>query len=92
MGRRLPGRGDGPNTGTTATTGWTVTWTFANGQTSAQFWNGIQHADRRGGDASATPPGTARSPAGGTTTAGFLGTRTGQNAVPTVSCSRELTT
>jgi endoglucanase len=28
------------NTGTTAITNWTLTWTFANGQTVTQLWNG----------------------------------------------------
>jgi cellulase/cellobiase CelA1 len=28
------------NTGTTATTGWTVTWSFANGQVITQLWGG----------------------------------------------------
>ena len=28
------------NTGTTAITNWTLTWTFANGQTITQLWNG----------------------------------------------------
>jgi hypothetical protein len=28
------------NTGTTALTGWSLTWTFANGQTIANSWNG----------------------------------------------------
>jgi len=30
------------NTGTTATTSWTLTWTFANGQTVTQLWNGSE--------------------------------------------------
>jgi len=30
------------NTGTTAWTSWTLTWTFANGQTVSQLWNGIE--------------------------------------------------
>jgi hypothetical protein len=30
------------NTGTTAISGWTLTWTFANGQTITQFWNGTE--------------------------------------------------
>jgi len=30
------------NTGTTAWTSWTLTWTFANGQTITSFWNGIE--------------------------------------------------
>jgi hypothetical protein len=28
------------NTGTTAISNWTLTWTFANGQTVTQLWNG----------------------------------------------------
>jgi cellulose 1,4-beta-cellobiosidase len=30
------------NTGTTALTSWTLTWTFANGQTITQLWNGAE--------------------------------------------------
>jgi hypothetical protein len=30
------------NTGTTALTGWTLTWAFANGQTVTQLWNGTE--------------------------------------------------
>ncbi|MGA3344875.1 MAG: cellulose binding domain-containing protein, partial [Terracidiphilus sp.] len=30
------------NTGTTAWTSWSLTWTFANGQTVASLWNGIE--------------------------------------------------
>ena len=30
------------NTGTTAWTSWTLTWTFANGQTITSLWNGIE--------------------------------------------------
>ena len=30
------------NTGTTAMTSWTLTWTFANGQTVSSLWNGIE--------------------------------------------------
>jgi uncharacterized membrane protein len=30
------------NTGTTALSNWTLTWTFANGQTVTQLWNGIE--------------------------------------------------
>jgi hypothetical protein len=28
------------NTGTTALSNWTLTWTYANGQTITQLWNG----------------------------------------------------
>ena len=30
------------NTGTTAWTSWTLTWTFANGQTVSSLWNGVE--------------------------------------------------
>jgi cellulose 1,4-beta-cellobiosidase len=30
------------NTGATALNGWTLTWAFANGQTVAQLWNGVE--------------------------------------------------
>jgi hypothetical protein len=30
------------NTGTTAISNWTLTWTFANGQTITQLWNGAE--------------------------------------------------
>jgi hypothetical protein len=32
------------NTGTTATTSWTVTMTFANGQTVSQVWGGTANS------------------------------------------------
>jgi cellulase/cellobiase CelA1 len=30
------------NTGTTSISNWTLTWTFANGQTITQLWNGTE--------------------------------------------------
>ena len=30
------------NTGTTALTSWTLSWTFANGQTISSLWNGVE--------------------------------------------------
>jgi mannan endo-1,4-beta-mannosidase len=66
--------------------GWTVTWTFANGQTVSQAWN-----------ATVTTSGssvTARSlsyngslAAGASATFGFLGSWNGTNSVPAVSCT-----
>jgi cellulose binding protein with CBM2 domain len=74
--------------GATAITGWNVTWTFADGQTVTQAWNGAS-----------TQTGTSVSvrnaayngslAAGASTSFGFTGTRTGANTVPTnVSCAR----
>lgn len=67
--------------------GWTVRWTYANGQTVTQAWN-----------ATVTSSGstvTARNvsyngsvPANGTTTFGFLGSWNGTNSAPTsVTCT-----
>ena len=72
--------------GTAAVNGWTVTWTYGNGQTVTQAWN-----------ATVTSSGsavTARNmsyngslAAGASTTFGFLGSWTGTNSVPAVSCT-----
>ncbi|GAA2700342.1 cellulose binding domain-containing protein [Actinoplanes palleronii] len=77
------------NTGTTATTGWTVKWAWTGGQTVTQSWGGtavqsgtavtVTNASYNGALAS-----------GASTTFGFLGGTTGTtNPVPSpVSCSR----
>ncbi|GAB7047677.1 cellulose binding domain-containing protein [Catenuloplanes indicus] len=76
------------NAGTAATTGWTVNWTFANGQSISQAWGGT-----------ATQSGTAVSvrnvswngalAPGASTAFGFLGSWTGANAIPAaVTCTR----
>ncbi|MFI5931317.1 cellulase family glycosylhydrolase [Actinoplanes sp. NPDC051494] len=72
--------------GSAAIKSWTVTMTFANGQTVSQAWN-----------ATATSSGstvTARNvsyngalPAGGITTFGFLGSWTGTNSTPALTCT-----
>uniref|UniRef100_UPI0020104B72 cellulose binding domain-containing protein n=1 Tax=Sphaerisporangium perillae TaxID=2935860 RepID=UPI0020104B72 len=75
------------NNGTSAISGWTVKWTFANGQTITQLWNG-----------SVTQSGSAVTVknasyngnlgAGASTTFGFNGSWNGTNAVPsTVTCT-----
>ncbi|MDI1462111.1 cellulose binding domain-containing protein [Catellatospora sp. KI3] len=74
--------------GATATTAWTASWTFANGQTITQLWSGQD-----------TPSGASHSvrnlsyngtlAPSGTTSFGFTGTwNNSTNAVPTVACSR----
>ncbi|GAA3750113.1 hypothetical protein GCM10022225_38000 [Plantactinospora mayteni] len=72
--------------GGSAVNGWTVTWTFANGQRVSQVWN-----------ATVTSSGssvTARNvsyngslAAGASTTFGFLGSWNGTNSAPTLSCT-----
>ena len=72
--------------GSSAINGWTVTWTYANGQTVTQAWS-----------ATVTSSGaavTARNvsyngklAAAGTTSFGFLGSWNGTNGVPAPSCT-----
>jgi endo-1,4-beta-xylanase len=72
--------------GSAAISSWTVTWTFANGQSITQVWNAT---------ASGSPAVTARNVsyngslgAGASTTFGFLGSWNGTNAVPSpVNCT-----
>ncbi len=74
--------------GAAPSTAWTVTWTFANGQTITQIWSGQD-----------TPNGSAHSVrnmsyngdlgAGQSTSFGFNGTWNGANSVPALTCSRQ---
>ncbi|GAA1030866.1 hypothetical protein GCM10009557_24330 [Virgisporangium ochraceum] len=74
--------------GATASTGWTVTWTYANGQAITQIWNGqrttsganvtVRNVNYNGNLA---PNGTAMF--------GFLATwNNTTNSVPTLTCTR----
>jgi mannan endo-1,4-beta-mannosidase len=72
--------------GASAIGGWTVTWAFANGQAVTQAWNATV--------TSSGPNVTARNVsyngslgASASATFGFLGSSTGTNGVPTVSCT-----
>jgi endoglucanase len=72
------------NTGTTALTSWTLTWTFANGQTVSQLWNGIE--TQSGANVTVkNEPYNGSIAAGGTLSGiGFNGTWNGStNAIPT---------
>ena len=72
------------NTGTTAWTSWTLTWTFANGQTVSSLWNGIE--TQSGANVTVkNEPYNGSIAAGGTLSGiGFNGTWNGTtNAVPT---------
>ncbi|MEU5960270.1 cellulase family glycosylhydrolase [Micromonospora parva] len=72
--------------GARAITGWTAGWTFANGQNVTQSWN-----------VALTSSGTTvtarnaeyngRLAAGASASFGFLGSWTGTNSVPTLSCT-----
>jgi hypothetical protein len=69
-----------------AISGWTVTWTFANGQAVTQFWGG--RLTSSGAAVTAQPEAWNGSLAGGTsTTFGFIASSGTSNAVPALSCA-----
>lgn len=72
--------------GSAAISRWTVKWTFANGQTITQLWNGTLSTS----GAAVTVTNVSYNgglPAGGTTSFGFTGTWNGTNAVPALTCT-----
>ncbi len=70
------------NTGTTAISNWTLTWSFTNGQTITQIWNAS--VTQSGANVSITNAGyDGTIPAGGSlATVGFNGTWNGTNSIP----------
>jgi cellulase/cellobiase CelA1 len=75
------------NTGTTATTSWTVTWSFGSGQVITQLWGGLVTQS----GAAVTVRNESWNGALGvnaTTTFGFIANRSGTNAIPTLTCRR----
>jgi cellulase/cellobiase CelA1 len=75
------------NTGTTTRNGWTVRWTFPDGQTVTQLWNGV--VSQAGSGVTVTNAAyNGALAAGQSTTFGFTGSWNGTNNPPaTVSCS-----
>ncbi|WP_179155409.1 cellulose binding domain-containing protein, partial [Microbispora sp. GKU 823] len=72
--------------GGSAIKGWTVTWTYADGQTVTNAWN----ATVTGSGAGVTARNMSYNGslgAGASTTFGFLGSWNGTNSVPTLSCT-----
>jgi cellulase/cellobiase CelA1 len=70
------------NTGSTAINGWNLTWTFPNGQTITQLWNG--NYTQSGGTVSVTNASYNGTIApGGSTNFGFNGSWNGSNSSPT---------
>ncbi|KUO12854.1 cellulose binding domain-containing protein [Streptomyces sp. DSM 15324] len=70
------------NTGTAAWSGWSLTWSFPNGQTVSQLWN----ADHTQSGAAVTAKNitwNANVAAGASVSFGFTGSWTGTNAKPT---------
>ncbi|MFD2354381.1 cellulose binding domain-containing protein [Nonomuraea ferruginea] len=74
------------NTGAAATSGWRVSWTFADGQRVTQIWNGTLAAS--GANVTVTHVGwNALLSPGGSTSFGFLASWNGTNTAPALSCS-----
>ncbi|MCW6008655.1 cellulase family glycosylhydrolase [Micromonospora sp. CPCC 205371] len=72
--------------GSSAITGWTVTWTFGNGQTVSQAWNATVTSS--GSSVTARNVGYNGSlGAGGSANFGFIGAWNGTNSAPTLSCT-----
>ncbi|SCL49657.1 mannan endo-1,4-beta-mannosidase [Micromonospora citrea] len=72
--------------GSAAITGWTTTWTFANGQSVSQAWN----ATVSGSGSSYTARNVdwnGRLGAGASTSFGFIASWNGTNATPAVTCA-----
>jgi len=75
------------NTGTTATAGWRVTWTFQNGQVISQLWGGVW--SQTGANVTVSNmPWNAVIPPNGTTTFGFIASTGAVNNVPSLTCTR----
>jgi mannan endo-1,4-beta-mannosidase len=72
--------------GPAAIKGWTVTWTYANGQTVSQAWNATVTSSGSAVTArNVSYNGTLA--AAGTTSFGFLGSWNGTNPVPNLTCT-----
>ncbi|MFF1296124.1 MULTISPECIES: cellulase family glycosylhydrolase [unclassified Streptomyces] len=70
------------NTGTAAVNGWTLGFSFANGQTVSNMWGGTP--TQTGAAVSVTPASyTSTIPAAGSVTFGFIGTKGATNTAPT---------
>ena len=72
--------------GASGITGWTVTWTFANGQAITQAWNATVTSSGAGVTARNMSYNGSLA-AGASTTFGFLASWNGTNGAPTVSCT-----
>ncbi len=72
--------------GTSAISGWKVTWTFANGQTISQAWSATVTSSGSAVTATNLSWNGALG-AGANTSFGFLGNWNGTNSVPTLTCT-----
>ena len=72
--------------GTAPISGWTVTWTFANGQTVSQAWNATVTASGSAVTARNLSWNGALA-AGANASFGFIGSWNGSNSAPTLTCT-----
>lgn len=72
--------------GASAISNWTVTWTFANGQTISQAWNATVTSQGAAVTARNVSYNGTLAP-GASTAFGFLASVTGANSVPTLTCT-----
>ncbi|MDO3700337.1 cellulase family glycosylhydrolase [Micromonospora sp. C28SCA-DRY-2] len=72
--------------GSAAITGWTTTWTFANGQAVNQSWN-TRLTSSGSAVTARNVDWNGRLGAGASTSFGFIASWNGANAVPAVSCA-----
>jgi cellulase/cellobiase CelA1 len=73
------------NPGTSALSGWTVTWTYANGQTITSLWSGAFTQSGAAVTVTNAAWNGALAPAAGTTF-GFTGNAPGASEIPALSC------
>jgi mannan endo-1,4-beta-mannosidase len=79
-------QGDVKVTATGAINGWTVTWTYANGQSIQSAWNAAITSN--GSSVTARNVSyNGKLSAGQSTNFGFTGSVTGSNSAPSVSCT-----
>ncbi|GAA1244145.1 hypothetical protein GCM10009665_38700 [Kitasatospora nipponensis] len=74
------------DTGTTATHGWTVTWTWPDGQQLTNSWNTVAQQSGQGVSAANLSYNGTLAPGTGTTF-GVQGTWSGVNGTPTLACT-----
>jgi cellulase/cellobiase CelA1 len=74
------------STGSAATAGWTVRWTYANGQTLTQVWGATVTSSGSTVTATNLSWNGALAP-GASTSFGFLANSTGTNTAPTATCT-----
>ncbi|MET8861773.1 cellulose binding domain-containing protein [Nonomuraea sp. NPDC004580] len=74
------------NTGTAPMSGWTVSWTYADGQRVTQLWGGTLSANGSSVTVRNAAWNGSLAP-GASTTFGFLGSSTGAGTAPTPTCT-----